>query len=323
MPVILTYLSVQSGKIRRSSLEVLSRTRQLADRGGHDLFAVLIGPDADAHVSTAARYGCDQVLTVMVDGNEAHPSARLLDGLVGCARESNADVIALASTEETKNLIGPLAIHLDAAVIPDVATFDIENNLVTAKRPILAAKYLSSVTVSGRPVVLSVRSGAYAAAEHPSTAEVEQRHVTPDVSGGRAAELIELLDSAGGAIDLSEADVVVAAGRGVKDEVGRDLIMELAETLNAAIGASRAVVENGLFPATAQIGQTGKVVSPTLYIAVGISGAIQHVAGMLNSGTIVAINRDPEAPIFAYATYGLVGDLYKILPELIARLKTR
>jgi electron transfer flavoprotein alpha subunit len=134
--------------------------------------------------------------------------------------------------------------------------------------------------------------------------------------------LKEILSSAGSQVDLNEAQVVVAAGRGIKDDEAKKLIDELASVTGAAIGASRAVVETGMFPATAQIGQTGKVVSPTLYFAIGISGAIQHVAGMLNSKVIVAINKDADAPIFQYATYGLVGDLYKILPPLIAELKT-
>ncbi|MDE2996907.1 MAG: electron transfer flavoprotein subunit alpha/FixB family protein, partial [Bacteroidota bacterium] len=133
--------------------------------------------------------------------------------------------------------------------------------------------------------------------------------------------LKEIVQTAGDTVDLSEANVVVAAGRGVRDEAGKALIDELASITGAAIGASRAVVETGLFPATAQIGQTGKVVSPDLYFAVGISGAVQHTAGMANSRVIVAINKDPDAPIFDVATYGLVGDCFAILPLLNAALK--
>ena len=133
--------------------------------------------------------------------------------------------------------------------------------------------------------------------------------------------LREVVAAASGAVDLSDARVVVAAGRGVKDEEGKRLIEELAEVTGAAIGASRAVVESGMFPATAQIGQTGKVVSPDIYFAIGVSGAIQHVAGMNNSRIIVAINSNPDAPIFDVATYGIVGDLYKVLPPLIEELK--
>ena len=136
-----------------------------------------------------------------------------------------------------------------------------------------------------------------------------------------AVVLREVLTSGGGTVDLAEARVVVAAGRGVRDDQGKAFVQELADLFDGAIGASRAVVESGLFSATAQIGQTGKVVAPELYFAVGISGAIQHVAGMANSRVIVAINKDRDAPIFQYATYGLVGDLYKILPNLINELR--
>jgi len=321
MAVILTYLSIQDDKIKRSSLEALSRSREVARKNEYEVVAALIDPDGPVHGSTAARYGADRIVVVSEGADEKHHSAWLLDCLSACARETSAEVVVMASTEETKDLIGALAIRLDAAVVPDVSSFDIDAQYLTAKRPVLASKYLSSLKVAARPAVVSVRSGAYAASESPKDAE--QSLLAVPTTFTNVAELVEKLESSGSAVDLSEADVVVAAGRGVKDEAGRALVHDLADTLNAAIGASRAVVENGLFPATAQIGQTGKVVSPSLYFAVGISGAIQHVAGMLNSRTVVAINRDAEAPIFQYATYGLVGDLYKILPELISRLKNR
>jgi len=293
----------------------------VANASGHEVVALVLGPDAATHAATAAQYGADRVLVVTGAEDPNHPSAWLLDTLAKSAESTGAAIVVMASTEETKDILGALAVKLHAAVVPDVASFDLQGEMLTAKRPILAAKYLSSVEVAARPVIVSVRSGAYAAVERPAGGRQEQAQAGESPAG--AARRVEVVESSGGAIDLSEAEVVIAAGRGVKDEAGRALIQELADTLNGAIGASRAVVENGLFPATAQIGQTGKVVSPSLYIAVGISGAIQHVAGMLNSRTIVAINRDPDAPIFQYATYGLVGDLYKIVPELIARLKAR
>lgn len=321
MPAILCYLSIQQGKIKRSSLEVLSRAREIASDEGLELAVAIVDPNAESYVDEAGQYGAQRVLMVTAALDPTQPSIGLLESLVSCAAASDAAIIALASTEETKDLLGALAVRLDAAVVPDVSAFRLEGGVLAAERPILAAKYLSSVRAKARPVIVSVRSGSYSATESPTTARSEVVTVGP--TRQPSGRLVEVLESTGGGVDLSEADVVVAAGRGVRDETGRVLVQELADVLGAAVGASRAVVENGLFPATAQVGQTGKVVSPTLYVAIGISGAIQHVAGMLNSRTIVAINRDPEAPIFQYATYGIVGDLYKVIPELIAQLKSR
>jgi len=204
--------------------------------------------------------------------------------------------------------------------LPDVSSFSFDGDAVVCERPVMAAKKMAE-TRSAHPLVfVSVRSGSYEVTAAPVDGSVEALSV-PMNAETLGLTLREIVRTASDTVDLSEANVVVAAGRGVRDESGRDLVQELASITGAAIGASRAVVETGLFPATAQIGQTGKVVSPDLYFAVGISGAIQHVAGMSNSRIIVAINKDADAPIFDVATYGLVGDCFQILPLLNAELK--
>lgn len=189
-----------------------------------------------------------------------------------------------------------------------------------AKRPVMAAKIVTNVSAKGDIVLVSVRSGSYDLAEAPADAEVVQVAFDMEQSEMQAT-LREIISATGDTVDLNEAEVIVAAGRGVKDEEGRKLISELAEILNAGVGASRALTESGVYDPSLQIGQTGKVVSPQLYIAIGISGAIQHVAGMANSKVIVAINKDADAPIFEVADYGLVGDLYQILPPFIEEIK--
>jgi electron transfer flavoprotein alpha subunit len=320
MSSILVYVSVQSGRIKRGSLEVLSRCRELASKEGMKLDALVAHPDASSFASRLGEFGPDRILTIADPSLESHNNASLIAAIELGIAESEPSLVAMASTEATKDILGALAVKVDASVIPDVSSFDFSGDVVTADRPVLAAKYLSEVNSTAALTVVSVRSGSYDAVE--SSAEPEIIEIGAALEPGLpAGTLREVIESGGSGIDLSEAETVVAAGRGVKDEEGRELVLELADALGAAIGASRAVVENGLFPATAQIGQTGKVVSPNLYIAIGISGAIQHVAGMLNSRTIIAINKDPEAPIFQYATYGLVGDLYKIVPELTRAMK--
>ena len=184
----------------------------------------------------------------------------------------------------------------------------------------MAAKIISSVESTSYPTILTVRSGSYDLVEKSADSEIKEIPFSFDESDLKIT-FKEIIGATGEKIDLSEAETVVAAGRGAKDEEGQKLVEELASLLNGAIGASRALTEAGIYDPSLQIGQTGKVVSPQLYIAVGISGAIQHVAGMANSKVIVAINKDPDAPIFDIADYGIVGDLYKVLPPFIEELK--
>jgi electron transfer flavoprotein alpha subunit len=316
--MLLVHIATSNGKIKKSSLEVLSHARSEAAKAGMPLGALVLDPDPGRYVAEISAYGPAHICTMADPIFASHLNQPVLQALKQAVAHLQPKVVAFASTEAVKDVLGALGAETGAAVLPDVSTFTLTDSGVKATRPVMAAKILAETDATANLVLVSVRSGSYDAIEAPGAPTVES---IPFQAGNLLVILKEILASAGGQVDLNEAQVVVAAGRGVKDEEARRLVDELVAVTGAAIGASRAVVETGMFPATAQIGQTGKVVSPTLYFAVGISGAIQHVAGMANSKVIVAINKDADAPIFQYATYGLVGDLYKILPPLIAELK--
>ena len=320
MRSLLTYIAISEGKIKRSSLEVLSHATTLAAQNGVASEAVIIHPKASSFVPEVAKFGATKVFVVEDELFVTHKNAPLLKALASVLNAASPKVVAFASTESTKDILGALAANQNAAVVADVSSFELTDTGISAKRPMMAAKIIGNVDLNGDTVLVSVRSGSYDLQENPQTAEVVTVEAGISESDLKST-LREILIATGETIDLNEAESIVAAGRGVKDEEARNLIADLAGVLNAGIGASRALTEAGAYDPSLQIGQTGKVVSPQLYIAVGISGAIQHVAGMANSKVIVAINKDADAPIFEVADYGIVGDLYKVLPPFIDELK--
>ena len=321
MSSILTHITITDGKIKGAALEAVSRAREIADQHGLQNNAVITDSEPDNYTEELKSYGIDNLYTVAHPVFQNHLNTPVIDALVKVIQDTTPQIVVLASTEATKDIMGAVATRTGGGAIPDVSSFEFDGETVEAQRAVMATKVIAKTVSSARPILVSVQAGAYDPAQGSRDTNVVPVEFNFDESGMRQT-LREVLKSTGeGEIDLSEARVVVAAGRGVKNEEGKKLIEQLAEITGAAIGASRSVTESGLFPATLQIGQTGKVVSPDLYFAVGISGAIQHVAGITNSKVIVAINKDPEAPIFQYATDGLVGDLCQIVPALIEEIK--
>mgnify|MGYP005842940177 CR=1 FL=1 len=320
MSSILTYIAVTQGKIKRSSLEVLSYCRTLANQNDLKLTALVADTSPEDFIDELKKYGPDLILTATGDGFEHHNNQPLLTVLADAIEQTNAKLATFASTEGAKDILGALGAKTGAAVLPDVTEFSLTESEVIAKRPVMANKIISHVQSNADLTLVSVRSGSYELNQQPGDADIESLSIADnDITSG--AKLLEVMGSSGDKIDLSEAEIIVSAGRGVNDEDGKAMIADLADTLGAAIGASRALTEAGMYDPSLQIGQTGKIVSPQLYIAVGISGAVQHVAGMDKSKVIVAINKDPDAPIFDIADYGIVGDAYEVVPAFVEEIK--
>ena len=349
--IFLHLLTVQNGGIKRSSLEVLSRGRELAgalNTNGQvvELHAVVCSPEvvdwtAEKWTQELGAYGLDTVWSATDESFKEHNNQALLSAVQTAHAQATdqgtkPSVVAMASTEGVKDILGALSMRLGASVVADVSEFGVvaegDELHLTATRPVMASKAQTQVQTTAQHVMVSVRSGSYGILEAANSQEggtpnhkpVKIEHLKIEQTDSKLqTQIREIITAAADTIDLNEAEAIVAAGRGVKDETAKALIAELAGVLNAGIGASRALTEAGVYDPSVQIGQTGKVVSPQLYIAVGISGAIQHVAGITNSKVIVAVNKDADAPIFEVADYGIVGDLYEVLPALIAEIKRR
>ncbi len=318
MATILVVSEIRNGQLKKVNFETYTAARQLAEQLNGNVVALLMGDGVSSLQDVPAKYGVSKVVLVE-DGKLAQFSPDAYAAVAAeVARQVGADYVWMPATAMGKDLMPRIATLLNATTAQDVVQFRVEGDAVVYTRPMFAGKVLADVKVSSNPQTATLRPKAFRIEEKAGDAAVETLSV--EVPEPKAV-VEEITTSGGGKLDVTEADVVVSGGRGMKGPENWHLLEELAELLGGATGASRAVVDAGWRPHGEQVGQTGKTVSPTLYIAVGISGAIQHLAGMLSSKYIVAINKDPDAPIFKVADYGIVGDALEILPKFIEEVK--
>ena len=320
MGAILAVTEQRDGALRKVSTEVVWAARQLADQLGGSVDALVLGaPGVDAAGAGLGQAGADRVL-VATDAAFARYAP---DGYAATVAElvkaGGYTAVVVGASATGRDLAPRIAARLDAPLASDVTGIGAEGGKVTATRPIYAGKAIQRVVFEAAPAVLSLRPNTYVvgtAAKAGAVEQVRAAAVTARVT------VTEVKVAEQGKLDVAEADIVVAGGRGLKAAEHFRLLEDLAKAFGAAaVGASRAVVDAGWRPHAEQVGQTGKTVSPTLYVAVGISGAIQHLAGMRTSKVIVAINKDKDAPIFKAADYGIVGDLFEVMPRLIEEVR--
>jgi electron transfer flavoprotein alpha subunit len=306
------------GKFPKTTLVSVSAGRQAAGLTGGKCIAAVLGQGIDALASELAEYGVD---VVAVDAPVfAHYLADAYTAAIAeIAKQKNVELVVAAATAMGKDLLPRVAARLGAGIAAEVTAIV---DAKTFKRPMYAGNATATVQIEGSPRVVSVRTTAFdAATKNAQKGNVEKLTIAPDAAHARM-QFVEFAETKSDRPVLTEARIVCSGGRGLKNGENFTIYLEpLCDALGAAMGASRAAVDAGFVPNDLQVGQTGKVVAPELYIAVGISGAIQHLAGMKDSKVIVAINKDEEAPIFQIADYGLVADLFKAVPELTEEVK--
>jgi len=323
MSDIWVWIEQTAGEAAPVSWEALGKSRSLADELGVGCGALVFGPGAKDIAQQAIQYGADKVCVCedeTLADFRAEPFASLVSKLA--ADEKPAAILA-GATSSGRDVLALAAVDLKAGLVPDCTALELVDGKIQATRPVYAGKLIAGIVSEGDTVLISVRSRAFPAPEANAGRSGEIIEVEPAMAAGDIQAEVLSLEAAEGEVSLTDAGIIVSGGRGVGGPEGFAPVKELAETLNAAMGASRAAVDAGWIPYSHQVGQTGKTVSPDLYVACGISGAIQHLAGMRTSKVIVAINKDPEAPIFKLAQFGIVDDLFNVVPALTAELKKR
>jgi electron transfer flavoprotein alpha subunit len=323
MPPILAFAESRDGELRKVALETATAARQAADSsGGGEVHALLIGaPGIARHADALGRHGADLVAVV------EHPALGRYSPEVfaatGAQRLKSGGYRAgfFAASAQGRDLAPRVAAKLGVSLASDVTDFQIKGAAVTARHPAYTGKVIVTLRLTSTPALLSLRPGSVTPAEQPRSGRVESIPPAMDPAAARVT-VTEMSQRGATRLDLGEASIIVSGGRGLRAAENFKLVEDLAAAIgNAAVGATRAVTDDGWRPATDQIGQTGRLVSPDLYIAVGISGAIQHLAGMRTAKTIVAINKDKDAPIFKIADYGIVGDLFEVVPRLTEEIR--
>ncbi|MEW6139728.1 MAG: electron transfer flavoprotein subunit alpha/FixB family protein [Thermodesulfobacteriota bacterium] len=321
MPNVLIYGEIKAGKIKKTAFELASEGRKLADAMGGELAAVLMGPQAEQFAPDLARYGADVVYVLQAPELESYNSEYYAQALAHVVKEKGPEVVLVSHSMQGKDLAPRTAAKLGTAVVADCISFELDGTKLIGKRPMYAGKCFAKWSCTSSPQIASARPNVLETVENPKAGTVEKIDFAPDTSRPTYTTKELNLDTSG-KVDLTEAEIIVSGGRGMGGD-DYSLLEEMASIFGptATVGASRAAVDAGWRPHSDQVGQTGKTVTPNLYVACGISGSIQHLAGMGSSKVIVAINKDPEAPIFTKADYGIVGDLFKVVPEFNKELR--
>jgi electron transfer flavoprotein alpha subunit len=313
---VLAITEQSEGAFRKVTYEALSEGRRIADHMSCELAVLVLGSNIEAISSELGTFGADRI--ILADDPclvEYLPDA-YGNVIADVMNKETPDVVILGASTQGKDIAARLSARLDAPLAMDCVAIRFENNNLTATRYMFGGKILADVVLEGKPKILAIRPNALEIAKTEGAGSIEKIEVN---IGTTAVKFIEKhLET--GKVELTEADIVVSGGRGMGGP-NFSALEELAKLLRGAVGASRSAVDEGWRSASDQVGQTGKVVSPNLYIACGISGAIQHLAGMSSSKVIVAINKDPEAPIFSKADYGIEGDLFEIVPLISEEIK--
>ncbi len=312
MAGVLVFCEVSNGRIKKASREALTIGRKLADAAGGDLVAFAFD---QAVVVDAGRHGAKKLYVAPLAGYVTEEATAALHEACQHAQPS---IVLFGGTSNGRDLAPRIAARLNVGVASDVDRLEWTGGKLRARRPVYSGKAFATVEISGTPAIATTRPNAFPAEEvGGGAAEI----VGLAVPAEGKARVLEIKTPEAGELSIAEADIIVSGGRGLKEAQNFSYIRDLAHAIGAAVGASRATVDAGWIDHQHQVGQTGRVVSPNLYIAAGISGAIQHLAGMTSSKHIVAINKDPEAPIFRIADLGVVGDLFTILPALTEEVK--
>ncbi|MGW6461108.1 electron transfer flavoprotein subunit alpha/FixB family protein [Streptomyces sp. NPDC055078] len=325
MAEVLVYVDHTDGTVRKPTLELLTLARRLGDP-----VALALGPGAEHTTTTLAEHGATRIITHDTPHYTEHLTTPHLNALTHACQQTQPTAVLLPSTPDTKEIAARLALRLNAALITDATDIQPTPQGPQTTQTAFAASHTTTTQPTPHTLpVITVKPNSTTPTPQPTTPHTQTLTTNEDGTDSGVPETPTTRithhtpRTATGRPELTEAAIVISGGRGLGSPEAFHLIETLADTLHAAVGASRAAVDAGWYPHTHQVGQTGKTVSPQLYIATGISGAIQHRAGMQTSKTIIAINKDPEAPIFDLTDYGIIGDLHTVIPQLTTEIQTR
>jgi electron transfer flavoprotein alpha subunit len=318
---VLVIAEQRDGVLKKTAFEMLGAGAELAAALGGQVEAALLGCGLGDLPSALAQYGATKIHVADDEGLATYSGEGYTDTLADCVGKTEPAIILIGATAMGKDLGPRLAARLGVGLASDCTALEIDEGRLLATRPIFAGKALAKVKLNGDPQMATVRPNVLPTPEPDAGATATVETVEALIDNARAM-VVDIVGAGEGEIDVAEANIIVTGGRGVGGPEGFAPVRSLAKTLGAAVGASRAAVDAGWIEHAHQVGQTGKTVTPNLYIACGVSGAIQHLAGMKTSKVIVAVNKDPEAPIFNVANYGIVGDLFEVVPLLEQELQT-